>query len=133
MVQELFKHIYEQYDKEVNGYVMENGEYRFRSSSLDSAYIRTESKGGSWQKSHFHTEQTVHFIVEKGIVKLATINEGKVEVKQYAEGDYFFVSPLIPHNMCISEGGVTHTVKFGGKPDWISFPELDEYLKRWKE
>ena len=133
MIQELFKNTYEQYDKEVSGYVMDNGEYRFRLSSSSSAYIRTESKGGSWQKSHFHTEQTEHFIVEKGTVMFATIYEGKVEVKQYVEGDYFFVSPLIPHNMCLSESGITHTVKFGGKADWNSYPELDKYLKRWKE
>ena len=133
MIRELFRDNYEKYGKEISGYVMDNGEYRFRLSSADSAYIRTESNDSVWQKSHFHTEQTEHFLVERGEVKLAVIEDGRVVIKQYGEGEYFFVPPMIPHNMCLSKGGITHTVKFGGKPDWKSYPELDEYLKRWKE
>ena len=132
-MRELFKQEYKLYGKEVSGYVMDNDEYRFRLSSPESAYIRTESNGGSWQKSHYHSEQTEYFLVEKGVVHFATMNDEKMVIHKYGDGDFFFVSPMIPHNMCLSKDAITHTVKFGGKPDWNSYPELDEYLKEWRE
>lgn len=133
MIAELFKDKYERYGKEISGYKMENGEYRFRLSSDQSAYIRTESTKAVWQNSHFHSEQTEYFLVEKGEVLFATMENGDIEIRVYSTGDFFFVSPMIPHNMCLSEGGITHTIKFGGMPDWNAFPRLDEYLKRRKK
>ncbi len=127
MINELFK--YEQYGLDISGYEMDNGEHRYRLSSEQSAYIRTESNGTRWQKSHYHTEQTEYYLVEKGQVLFARMDNEKVKVEKYTSGDFFLVLPMTPHNMCLSEGGVTHTVKFGGKPDWNAYPELDRYLK----
>ena len=133
MIKELFKQEFEQYGKEFSGYIMENGEYRFRLSSDKSAYIRTESKGYNWQKSHYHTEQTEHFIIEKGVAAFATMRNGQVEIHNYGAGTHFLVEPMIPHNLMLSEEGIAHTVKLGGKPDWVMCKELDEYLDEWKE
>lgn len=129
MIKELFKTVYKEYGKEVSGYEMENGEHRFRLSSTSSAYIRTESNGKAWQRSHFHTEQTEFFLVEKGEVLFVMLKDGEITIQSYGEGDFFAVQPMIPHNMCLSEGGITHTVKMGGKPDWNGCQELDELIK----
>lgn len=129
MIKELFRNSYKQYGKEVSAYVMDNGEYRFRLSSDDSSYIRTEAEGEFWQKSHFHTLQTEYYVVEKGNVLCAIVENAQVVIKKYKEGESFFVLNMVPHNIRISKGGIVHTVKFGGKTDWISFPKLDEFLK----
>ncbi len=129
MIKTLFKEYFDQYGKEVSGYVMENGETRFRFSTEDSAYIRTESGGLAWQKSHYHSEQTEHFIVEKGNVSFATLRDGITEIHKYSAGETFSVRPMVSHNLQISPGGIVHTVKCGGKMDWYACSELDEYLK----
>lgn len=120
-----------QYGILISGNVMENGEMRFRLSSANSAYIRTETKDKTgWQNSHYHSEQTECFLIEKGEAVLAVIENGQVIIQRFHSGDFFCVDPMVPHNMKLSKNGVVHAVKYGGQPDWRACPELDEHLRK---
>ncbi len=128
----LFEEKYDQYGIELNAYDMDNMERRLRMVSNQSVYIRTESKETHWQKSHFHSEQLEYYLVEKGEVLLAQLIEGNLKITKYQSGGAFCIIPNQPHNLCISNGGILHTVKFGGMNDWISSPELDDMLGKEK-
>lgn len=130
MARELGLQDFSEYGIQISGDEMENGELRFRLSSASSSYIRTESIGSTgWQRSHYHSEQTEFFLIEKGEAEVATVENGKVVILRYGGGDTFHVDPRVPHNMRLSENGITHTVKYGGSPDWIAYPQLDDYLR----
>lgn len=121
---------YSTYGIEINGSEMDNGELRFRMSSPDSSYIRTETtKDGGWQNSHYHSEQREVFYIEKGSVLFATMENAEVKIKSYTAGDFFCIEPMIAHNMRMNPDTITHTIKCGGAPDWNAAPELDCYLR----
>lgn len=110
---------------------MANGELRFRLvSDSGSSYIMTKSTGANgWQKSHFHEKKQEFYMVEKGIVLIALLRDGKVEMKKLCENDGFSVPVGVPHNVLMSENAVLHTVKFGTKDeDWNGCEELDRLL-----
>ncbi len=110
---------------------MDNGELRFRLvSDSGSSYIMTKSIGtNGWQKSHFHEKKHEFYMVEKGIVLIALLRDGKVEMKKLCENDCFSVPVGVPHNVLMSENAVLHTVKFGTKDeDWNGCEELDRLL-----
>ncbi len=110
---------------------MANGELRFRLvSDSGSSYIMTKSIGANgWQKSHFHEKKQEFYMVEKGIVLIALLRDGKVEMKKLCENDGFSVPVGVPHNVLMSENAVLHTVKFGTKDeDWNGCEELDRLL-----
>ena len=68
-------------------------------------------------------------MVEKGIVLIALLRDGKVEMKKLCENDGFSVPVGVPHNVLMSENAVLHTVKFGTKDeDWNGCEELDRLL-----
>ena len=118
------------YGIQTSGVKMDNGETRFRLTSAQSSYIRTETKDQTgWQNSHYHSEQTEVFLVEKGEVLCAAIVDEKIVLKMYYSGECFSVGPMIPHNLRLSKNSLMHTVKYGGKPDWIAYPQLDQYLR----
>ena len=60
---------------------------------------------------------------------VATIMNGKVKMQKYYAGDMFVIQPMVPHNLFLKKGSVSHAIKFGGVPDWNASCELDEYLK----
>ncbi len=110
---------------------MENGELRFRLvSDSGSSYILTKSIGrNGWQKSHVHYQKREFYIVEKGVVLIALLIEGRVCIETLCENSSFSVPVGVPHNVCMSEDAVLHTVKFGTKDeDWNGCKELDELL-----
>ena len=116
---------------EISGNEMESGEFRFRLASKESSYIRTEAvHASSWQKSHYHREQSECFFIEKGMAISATVESGKVLVRTYQEGDFFIISSMTVHNIFLEKGSISHTIKWGGRPDWNAFPDLDEYIKQ---
>ena len=123
----------EQYGIRTNHSLMDNGERRFRLAGADgSCYIRTEAAGDSgWQNSHWHSRLSEICIVQEGWVVYAELIDGKVVAKKYTAGDYYLISPIIPHNSYLAPHTVLHTVKFGdcANPDWISSPELDALVK----
>ncbi len=115
---------------EFSGDKMDNGETRIRLISDTSTYIRTETKDQvGWQNSHYHSEQTEFYLVERGEVLLAVICNGETVIKKYHRGDSFKVDPMVHHNIKMTANGLLHTVKYGGKPDWNASPELDLCLR----
>ncbi len=110
---------------------MDNGELRFRLvSDSGSSYIMTKSTGANgWQKSHFHNKKQEFYMVEKGIVLIVLLRDGKVEMKKLCVNECFSVPVGVPHNVLMSENAVLHTVKFGTKDeDWNGCEELDRLL-----
>lgn len=118
----------------ISGDKMDNGETRIRVTSGRSSYIRTETKDQTgWQNSHYHSEQRELYLVETGEALFAAVYNEKVVIRKYCSGDVFVVEPMIPHNVKISADGLTHTVKYGGRPDWNAYPGLDAFLKKEAE
>lgn len=111
---------------------MPNGELRFRLMSSDgSAYIRTVSgPQGAWQRSHFHRHVRETYVVEKGWMVLAELDEveRRAVYTKYGPGEVVTTEPLKRHNVYLPGRSVIHTVKHSatpGDPDWHGAPELD--------
>lgn len=131
MLRDLPLEEFRKHEIEISGNEMENGEFRFRLSSKESSYIRTEAfHASSWQKSHYHREQSECFLIEKGKAITVTIESGKVMIHTYRVGDFFIIGPMIAHNVFLEKGSISHTIKWGGRSDWNAFPDLDEYIKQ---
>lgn len=113
--------------------IMDNGELRARLIGADgSSYIRTEASCGGWQASHHHSVIYEMYIIQSGFAYFVSWQNGKPVLTKHLPGDYFVSQPLVPHNMYLSAGAVTHTVKFGDctKADWIADPFLDELIQK---
>ena len=126
--------IFRRYQKggiQISSDKMENGEIRVRLTADRSSYVRTETKDrAGWQNSHYHSEQTEFYLIERGEILFASIDNGEPVVKKYCSGDKFSVDPMVPHNIKMCQNGLIHTIKYGGASDWQGYPELDLYLKK---
>lgn len=108
---------------------MGNGELRYRLIGKDgSSYIRTEAHDSCMENAHFHKMCREMYIVQKGYIFMCELKDGKLAVQRLEEGNYFLTEPYIAHNVYMTNGAVTHTVKFGDcqQSDWYSSEELDE-------
>lgn len=131
MLRDLPLEEFQKHGIEISGNEMENGEFRFRLSSKESSYIRVEEfHASSWQKSHFHREQSECFLIEKGMAIVATVENEEVFIHTYRSGGFLLIGPMIAHNVFFTKGSISHTIKWGGQSDWNAFPELDEYIKK---
>lgn len=117
----------------VNHERMDNGEVRYRLCAPDgTSYIRSENPGGPvWENSHSHAKLQEMVVVQRGEIVYAELRGGNVQFQRLRAGEYIVTVPGVPHNACVGEGAVVHTVKFGDCtcPDWIASPELDAYTK----
>lgn len=114
------------YGISITGDEMDNGEIRFRMMSEASSYIRVDScNADNWQNAHYHSEQKEFFFIEKGAAIVVTLEDQKKVINHYSSGEFFVVAPMIPHNVFMEKGSISHTIKWGGTPDWVPFPELD--------
>lgn len=121
-------------------HIMDNGEKRFRLIGSDgSSYIRTESSAhGGWQNSHYHTTIKELYVIQKGTIIFAELINNNLCTKKYIEGEFFVSHPMIPHNVYMFPGSITHTIKYGdcSKNDWNESKELDiiieNQLKNYK-
>lgn len=130
MAQRFYLEDLSKYGIQISGDRMDNGETRIRMTSDSSSYIRTETKDqDGWQNSHYHSEQMEFYLVERGEILFAVIENGKVVIKKYHDGDIFGVNPMVPHSIKMGANGLVHTIKYGGKPDWKESPELDLFLR----
>lgn len=121
---------------------MANGELRFRLNANDgSSYIRTEASQSDadelvgWQNSHYHKQAIEIYLVQKGLMILATQDAGKSFYECFRAGDSVSTEPFVPHNVYLRPGSIIHTIKHGGdgKPDWHGFPDLDGETKALSE
>lgn len=123
-----------QYGISTSHHKMENGERRFRLTGADgSAYIRTEAApGGGWQNSHYHTALSELYLVQRGWMLFAELEEGGLSVERYGAGEFCVSRPMVPHNVYMGPGAVLHTIKFGdcSRADWQKSEALDELLPR---
>ncbi len=112
---------------------MDNGSRRFRLIAEDgSSYIRCENSGRPvWENSHSHSTLRELILVQKGELIFCEHKGGKTTYTLLREGDQAVTTPGIPHNNCMSEDSVVHTIKFGDctKQDWIPSQELDGQTK----
>lgn len=111
---------------------MDNGEKRFRlSTQFGSSYILTLSPDkAAWQNSHYHKEKREFYIVEKGWILMAMLDDEGVIIKKISEDESIMMPLGVKHNVFISENTILHTVKYGTEEtDWNPSPELDELVK----
>lgn len=113
--------------------IMDNDSRRFRLISSDgTSYIRCENPGKpAWENSHSHSTLQELILVQRGELIFCELRNGKTSYTLLQAGDSAITTPKIPHNNCMSEDSVVHTVKFGDCTtlDWIQSPELDEQTK----
>ncbi|MCL2228656.1 MAG: hypothetical protein FWC00_02375 [Firmicutes bacterium] len=125
----------EKYGITTNHEKMDNGELRFRLISDDgSSYIRTVAPSvGVWQKSHSHSTLTETYIVQKGWIKIAELENENVAFNKVCQGEIYSTRPNVPHNLYMSQGTVLHCVKHGNLSvnDWNPCPALDELIKKF--
>lgn len=131
--------IAEQHGITTNHQQMPNGELRFRLIGPDgSAYIRTVAgpKGG-WQNSHYHHQLRETYIVEKGWMVMAELDDdGALSFHKLNAGDIRTSPVKRAHNVFLPAGAVIHTVKHcvqEKQDDWHPFPSLDELTKGLSE
>lgn len=121
----------------VNYEIMENKEVRYRLSKNDgSGYIRTEAGiNTGWQNSHYHKHIIETYIIQKGWMAIATLNNDKLEIKNLKENDVYTLLPNTVHNCYLPEGAEIHTVKHGQSEnsDWYESKRLDELTKPLSE
>jgi len=94
---------------------MDNGELRFRLIKNDgTAYIRTVStKDSGWQQAHYHKKVKETYIVQKGWIGYAELNNNTMVLKIYIKDECFTTHPNIIHNIYMPKNSVIHTVKHG--------------------
>ena len=110
---------------------MDNGELRFRFVSENgSSYILTKSTvNNGWQKSHVHYKKREVYVVEKGVVLMAQLIDGKAKITKLCENDVVSVPVGIAHNVRMSDNAILHALKYGVQDeDWNSCEKLDELL-----
>lgn len=115
---------------------MENGERRYRIIGADqSAYIRTESDQSCWENSHYHNFCHERYIVQKGYIYICYFDNNELKVNKLQEGDTMVIKPHIVHNVYVTKGAVTHTVKYGicYEKDWNESLEMDSLVKTLTE
>jgi mannose-6-phosphate isomerase-like protein (cupin superfamily) len=109
---------------------MLNGELRFRLKNTDgTAYIRTESEKGGWQKSHYHKSVRETYIVQSGRIVLAELIDKKVKLRVFGPNEVVTTEPYVVHNVYMFAGSVIHTVKHGMEgqvQDWHGAASFDE-------
>jgi hypothetical protein len=109
---------------------MANGETRFRLIDGNGiGYVRTQAGiVGSWQNSHFHLAHSETYIVQKKWVVIATLSaQQSMELLKLEEGHVWTSAPNLAHNVFMSGGSITHTVKHGkgSRDDWFTNQETD--------
>ena len=120
---------------------MENGELRFRLNAEDgSAYVRTEArvtaeKYFGWQNAHFHKRSAETYIVQSGLMILASSIDGETIYEHFTAGQMISTEPYISHNVYLREGTQIHTIKLAEEigPDWHADPVLDSETKSLSE
>jgi len=123
---------------------MDNGEYRFRlmdnSPNAGWGYILTkmpEGDNGGWQNSHYHKGLQETYIVQKGWIGFAELQpDGSVKMVVCRPGELITTKPGCAHNVFMSSGAITHTIKHGDcsiPNDWFGSQELDDKTKRLTE
>lgn len=124
--------IYRDDNVTVNYEAMPSGELRYRLiGSPGGSYIRTIATSSAWENSHFHKLLMEMYIVQQGWVIFAQyVSDTEITLTKYSAGEHFAATPLLPHNIYMSEGAITHTVKYGeaDNSDWNEFKRLDELL-----
>ncbi|WYP27286.1 GNAT family protein [Alkalihalobacillus sp. FSL W8-0930] len=123
---------------ETNHERMENGEHRFRLNHVDgSSYCRTEATDPGWQNSHYHKGVTEWYVVQSGWIAYAECSSTNTfHLTILEEGEGITVSPMVPHNIYLSENSVIHTIKATKEKqenDWFASPELDVYTSQFTD
>ena len=111
---------------------MDNGEKRFRlSTQSGSSYILSiDPAENAWQNSHYHEKKKEFYVVEKGWILIAVLEEDGVKIRKLGADESMFVPSGVKHNVYMTTDAIVHTVKYGTEEmDWIPCPELDEMLK----
>ena len=123
-----------EYGIRTNHEIMENGERRFRLLAPDgTSYIRNEKEGEPvWENAHYHKTIQELILVQKGSMIYVEQRENGLEYQELGPGEMVCTTPGIPHNICVGENSVTHTIKYGdcSCQDWIFCRELDEEVKK---
>lgn len=109
---------------------MLSGELRYRLKNMDgTAYIRTESGSGGWQKSHYHKSVRETYIVQLGRMALAELIDGTLRLRVFGPGKVVTTEPYVAHNVYMFRGSIIHTVKHGREgqvSDWYAAQSFDE-------
>lgn len=121
--------------------LMVNGEYRFRCRDQKGgwSYIMTKmlENESNWQNSHFHKGLTETYIVQKGWIGFASKREGEeMTMRIFKAGEMISIEPYRFHNIYMSPGSVTHTIKHGDcsvANDWFENLPLDSLVKHLTE
>lgn len=103
--------------------LMDHREIRFRLVKRGgSSYIRTEAIGSGWQRSHSHLDAYEIYLIEKGPVSLAVVNQTDQsgQLVQCQAGQSFTIMPGTAHSLFLAEGAVLHTVKLPRYPQVVS-------------
>lgn len=114
---------------------MPNGEVRLRLTSGDGGgYVKTiQPNAGAWQNSHSHQSLTETYVVQAGWIAIAELEGGALTLRLYLPGDVVSTRPGVAHNVYMSAGAVTHTIKNGGAADWRPEPKLDALVSHLTE
>lgn len=94
---------------------MDNGELRFRllrDDGIGCAITEAGSKG-FWQESHFHKSVKETYIIQKGWVACAKLQNEKCKIQIFKEDEIFTIEPEVSHNLYLSKGAVIYTIKHG--------------------
>jgi len=116
--------------------MMPNGEKRFRRMNNEgSGYIRTEAPEGEtkWQNAHYHEHTYELYVVQKGMILIAYIDERNYAVISLLQkNESFLIEPGFHHNVLMAPGSVIHTLKYGDAippNDWHASSWLDSVCK----
>ncbi len=94
---------------------MDNGEFRFRLLRDDGTGCAITEAGGDgfWQESHCHKSVKETYIIQKGWVACAKLQNEKCKIQIFKEDEIFTIEPEVAHNLYLSKGAVIYTIKHG--------------------
>jgi len=119
--------------------IMENGELRIyirgpgNTAAIYSKSPDDEEQG--WQNAHYHMFTFETYIVVKGKVIYAHLNEHNELVNEvYEAGEMFTVKPNIPHNILMFKSSAMFVIKHGKNlphpsDDWFGDDKLQALTK----
>lgn len=118
---------------------MDNGEYRFRCSDNEGygyALTKMPDNDSGWQNSHYHKSVIETYIVQRGWIGYASLNDNTMRITLLHPGQTITTKIGQAHSIFMSPGTIIHTVKHGDcsvAGDWFASPELDAQCKQLTE
>lgn len=114
---------------------MPNGENRFRVRWKDNSGVNITNSGNTpnWQNAHYHKSCKELYVVQKGKIIMALIENGEVQYKVLEQGDSIVIGPLTSHNVYMYKNSMTYVIKFDNisENDWFYDEKLDKISKEY--